>query len=129
MCASACASVVTKTYVALAADGLVAVVLGGKSLEGRLNDTTTETEHQVKSRLLLDVVVGESATIFELLSGEDEALLVWGDAFLVLDLGLHRVFTTMVLVVFSLIRFSRRCEWEDFCVGWAALLVSRRGWE
>ena len=33
------------TYVALAADGLVAVVLGGKGLQGRLNDTTTEAEH------------------------------------------------------------------------------------
>jgi hypothetical protein len=40
------------TYVALAADGLVAVVLGGKGLERRLNDTTTETEDQVEGRLL-----------------------------------------------------------------------------
>merc|ERR1712021_260527 len=36
---------------------------------------TTETEHQVKGRLLLDVVIGQGATIFELLSGEDETLL------------------------------------------------------
>lgn len=43
---------VAKTYVALAADGLVAVVLGGKGLQGRLNDTTTEAEDQVESRLL-----------------------------------------------------------------------------
>lgn len=55
MCA--CASVVAKTYVALAADGLVAVVLGGKGLEGRLNDTTTETEDQVEGRLLGWVLV------------------------------------------------------------------------
>lgn len=41
-----------KTYVALAADGLVAVVLGGKGLQGRLNDTTTEAEDQVEGRLL-----------------------------------------------------------------------------
>jgi len=40
------------TYVALSADGLVAVVLGGKGLERRLNDTTTETEDQVEGRLL-----------------------------------------------------------------------------
>ncbi len=43
---------VAKTYVALAADGLVAVVLGGKGLEGRLNDTTTEAEDQVEGGLL-----------------------------------------------------------------------------
>ena len=36
----------------------------------------------------MDVVVAESAAVFELLSGEDETLLVWWDAFLVLDLGL-----------------------------------------
>jgi hypothetical protein len=41
-----------KTYVALAADGLVAVVLGGKGLQGGLDDTTTETEDKVKGGLL-----------------------------------------------------------------------------
>ena len=39
--------------------------------------------------LLLDVVVGQSAAIFELLAGENESLLVGRDAFLVLDLSLH----------------------------------------
>jgi hypothetical protein len=42
----------SKTYVALAADGLLAVVLGSESLEGGLNDTTTQTEDQVESGLL-----------------------------------------------------------------------------
>jgi hypothetical protein len=41
-----------KTGVALAADGLLAVVLGGEGLEGRLDDTTTETEDEVESGLL-----------------------------------------------------------------------------
>ena len=41
--------------------------------------------------LLLDVVVGESAAILELLTSEDETLLVRGDALLVLDLGLDRL--------------------------------------
>jgi len=40
------------TYIALPADHLVAVVLGGKSLEGWLDDTATETEDEVESRLL-----------------------------------------------------------------------------
>ena len=48
---------------------------------------TTESEDQVKSGLLLNVVVRQRATVFELLAGEDEALLVRRDAFLVLDLG------------------------------------------
>jgi hypothetical protein len=41
----------------------------------------------VQRRFLLDVVVGERAAILELLAGEDQALLVWWNAFLVLDLG------------------------------------------
>ena len=49
---------------------------------------TAETEDQVEGRLLLDIVVGEGAAVFELLASEDETLLVGGDALLVLDLGL-----------------------------------------
>ena len=40
---------------------------------------------------LLDVVVAQSAAILELLAGEDQALLVRGNALLVLDLGLDIV--------------------------------------
>jgi len=49
---------------------------------------STKSEDKVKSRLLLDVVVGESATVLKLFSSEDEALLIWGNSFLVLDLSL-----------------------------------------
>ena len=42
-----------KAGVALSADHLLAVVLGGEGLERWLNDTTTETEDQVEGRLLL----------------------------------------------------------------------------
>ena len=41
--------------------------------------------------LLLDVVVRERAAVLQLLAGKDEALLVRGDALLVLDLGLDAV--------------------------------------
>merc|ERR1712216_707605 len=51
--------------------------------------TTTKTEHQVQGRLLLDVVVGKSSSVLELLTGEDKSLLVRWDSLLVLDLGLH----------------------------------------
>ncbi len=37
----------------------------------------------------MDVVVRQSAAVFELLSGENESLLVWGDALLVLNFGLY----------------------------------------
>ena len=50
---------------------------------------TTQTQDQVKGRLLLDVVVGQGTSILQLFSSEDQPLLVWGDTFFVLNLGLH----------------------------------------
>ena len=45
----------------------------------------------MESALLLDVIVGESAAVFELLAGKDEALLIRRNSLLVLDLGLDVV--------------------------------------
>jgi len=59
--------------------------LGGQ--EAIADDELTE----VKGGLLLDIVVGEGAAVLELLAGEDEALLVGRDAFLILNLGLNVV--------------------------------------
>merc|ERR1712228_161755 len=42
----------------------------------------------MESALLLDVVVGESSSVLELLASEDQSLLIWGNSLLVLDLGL-----------------------------------------
>ena len=71
---------------------LVLDLLGcGVHLLLALLGSTTQTKHQVQGRLLLDVVVGKSAAVFELLAGEDQALLVGWDALLVLDLGLDIV--------------------------------------
>ena len=39
--------------------------------------------------LLLDVVVRKGTSVFELLTSEDESLLIGRDSFLVLDFGLH----------------------------------------
>lgn len=77
-----------QTSVALAANHFVAVVLLGENAKRGLNDTTTQTEHQVQSGLLLDVVVGKSASILQLLAGKDQTLLIWWDSLFVLDLSL-----------------------------------------
>ena len=53
--------------------------------------STTKTKHQVESRFLLDVVIGECTAVLELFSGEDQALLIWGNPFLVLNLRLDIV--------------------------------------
>jgi len=62
----------------------------GLASEGLDEDlhATAETEDEMESGLLLDVVVGEGSAVFELLAGEDESLLVRRDTFLVLNLGL-----------------------------------------
>jgi hypothetical protein len=82
-----------KAGVAFAADLLVAFVLGGKYLHGGFDDSTTKTEDQVKSGLLLDVVVTQSSSILQLLSSEDETLLVGGDASRFVNLGYKYVST------------------------------------
>ena len=51
--------------VALAAHHFVAVVFLGQDLEGGFDNTATETQHQVEGRLLLDIVVAQSAEIRE----------------------------------------------------------------
>jgi hypothetical protein len=61
--------------------------LSGEGLDEDLH-STSESEDEMESGLLLDIVVLKSAAIFELLTGEDKSLLIWGNTFLVLDLGL-----------------------------------------
>ena len=67
--------------------GLLVLVLdllgGGVDLLLALLTTTTQTKHEVKGGLLLNVVVRKSAAVLELLAGEDQTLLVWGNTLLV----------------------------------------------
>merc|ERR1719173_283738 len=73
-------------------DGVGGLDLKGDGLASQGLDedlhTSPETEDKVESGLLLDVVVGEGPSVLKLLASEDQPLLVWGDALLVLDLGL-----------------------------------------
>jgi len=66
----------------LKSDGLTS-----ESLDEDLH-TTSKSENQMESGLLLDVVVRESSAVFKLLSSEDETLLIWWNTFLILDLSL-----------------------------------------
>jgi hypothetical protein len=75
----------------LQGDGLIHTLglLGlGVDLLFALLTSSTEPQDQVKSRFLLDIVITQSAAIFQLLSGKDQTLLIRRDSFLVLDLGL-----------------------------------------
>ena len=64
--------------------------LAGESLHKDLH-ATAETEDEMESGLLLDVIVGEGSAIFELLTSKDEPLLIGRNAFLVLNLSLDIV--------------------------------------
>ena len=71
---------------------LVLDLLGlGVGLLLSLLGSTPQSKHQVESGLLLDIVVSEGAAVLELFSSENETLLVWRDALLVLNLGFHIV--------------------------------------
>merc|ERR1711887_171603 len=72
--------------------------IGGLDLEGDglpsegLDEdlhTSSESEHKMEGRLLLDVVIRKSPSVLQLLASEDQPLLIWGNSLLVLDLGLH----------------------------------------
>jgi hypothetical protein len=45
----------------------------------------------MKSRLLLDIVIAKSATIFKLLASEEQPLLIRRDSLLILNLGLNAI--------------------------------------
>lgn len=51
--------------------------------------STPQSQHQMDRRLLLDIKICESSAILELLARKDKALLVWGNALLILDLLLN----------------------------------------
>ena len=58
---------------------------------GDLAVSAPKPQNEVEGGLLLDVIVGEGAAVLELLAGEDQTLLVGGDALFVLNFLLHVV--------------------------------------
>jgi len=51
--------------------------------------TSSKSENEMESGLFLNVVIGEGSAVLELLSSEDESLLIWWDTFLVLNLSFN----------------------------------------
>ena len=73
-------------------DGVRSLDVQGNSLASQSLDedlhATAESEHEMESGLLLNVIVRKGSAIFELLASEDQSLLIRGDTLLILDLGL-----------------------------------------
>ena len=67
-----------KCDVTLSAHHFVAVVLLGENSQRRFDDASSQPQHQMKSRLLLDVVIRQGPAVFQLIP-EDQSLLVGWD--------------------------------------------------
>ena len=89
--------------------------LTSESLDENLH-STSKSEYQVKSWLLLDVVVRKSSAVFKLLSGEDETLLIWWDTFFILDLSLD-IFNGVCWLDFKGDGFTGEGFYEDLHFG------------
>merc|ERR1719334_1855657 len=77
--------------ITLTTDHLIAIILLCQQSQTGFNNTTTQTQHQMQSRLLLNIVVRKSSPIFQLFSSKNQTLLVWRNSFLILDLGFNIV--------------------------------------
>ena len=78
--------------VAFSANHFIAFVFPCKGSQGGLDldgssATSSKSEDEMEGRFLLDVVVGKGPAIFQLFSSENKSLLVWGNSFLILNLG------------------------------------------
>jgi len=63
------------------------------------NYLTSEAKNQVDRAFLLDIVVGQSAIILQLLAGKNQTLLIGRDALLVLNLSLDGFDAIAVLYI------------------------------
>jgi len=77
--------------------------------------STPQSQDEMESRLFLDVIVGKGATVFELLAGENETLLIRGDAFFVLNFRFN-VFDGVAGLDFEGNRLPRESFDEDLHV-------------
>lgn len=80
-----------KASITFTAYGLVAVEFLCQHCQGRIVDSTSETQDQMQGAFFLDVVITQSAAIFQLFTGENQSLLIRRNSFLVLNLGLDVV--------------------------------------
>ena len=71
--------------------GVAALLIGARTVLAALLCTTTQTQFEMQRRFFLDLVVAQSAAVFELLASKEKALLVGGNALLTLNLSLYMI--------------------------------------
>ena len=100
-----------KSNVTLSANHLFALELSSESSKIWLNfhlthTTASKSQDEMEGWLLLDIVIRESSTIFELLTSEDKSLLIWGNTFFILNLGPKNQRTWLGWVKVTYLTFS-----------------------
>lgn len=71
--------------------GVAALLIGARTVLAAFLCTTTQTQFEMQRRFFLDLVVAQSAAVFELLASKEKALLVGGNALLTLNLSLYMI--------------------------------------
>ena len=84
----------------------------GDAIFGLVCLTATKTEHEMKRRLLLNIVIRQRSAILQLFSCKNEALLIRWNALLVLNLRLNRLNAVRWFHV-ERDRLARECLDED----------------
>lgn len=66
--------------------------------------STTEAKHQVKGTFLLDIVIGQGTSIFQLFASEDQTLLVGGNSY---TKGKYLELVTLLTLPFPVTRLGK----------------------
>merc|ERR1712168_86768 len=86
--------------------------LSREGLDEDLHGPTAKTKDKMKGRFFLNVVIRKSSAVFQLLSSEDQSLLLGWDSFFVLNLRLN-VLNRVVRLDIQGDRLPRKCLDED----------------
>ena len=79
----------------------------------KASHATTQPQHQVQCRLLLDVAVGKAATVFKPLASKNEPLKIWMNSSLVIDLRFCSVDGVAAVQVIQVNNLPSECFHKD----------------
>merc|ERR1711862_521078 len=91
-----------------------------------MQGSTTQAQHQIERGLLLNVVVGKGASVFQLFACKNETLLIWRNSFFILDFRFYVIDRVGGLYIQS-DSFACECLHEDLHASTQAQHQMERG--